>query len=173
MTSTLKTDKIEGVTASGTVQMPAGTTVQEVSLPNTGRGSHVVTTSSSYSAVKTAWDLTITPKFSSSKILLLGNLSCIMGGSNKYGYVTIYRSIAGGTATDIGESPNGYGIMVVESDGGWTNMKLQHLDSPNTTNPVTYKLYAKSDGYNDFYIGWSSASNSSTNLVYLTACRRD
>ena len=167
MTSTLKTDKIEGVTASGTVQMPAGTTVQVASLSNTGRGAHVVTTSSSYSAINTSWDLTITPKFSSSKILLLGNLSCIMGGSNKYGYVTIYRSV-GGSNTDIGDT-QGYGVMVVESDGGWTNMKLQHLDSPSTTSAITYKIYAKSDGYNDFYIGWSSSSSASTNLVYLTA----
>ena len=109
----------------------------------------------------------ITPKFSSSKILLLGNLSCTMGGSNKYGYVTIYR-VVGGVNTDIGDT-QGYGLMVVESDGGWTNMKLHHLDSPNTTSAITYRIYAKSDGYNDFYIGWSSSTSASTNLIYLTA----
>ena len=59
--------------------------------------------------------------------------------------------------------------MAVESAGGWTNMKTQHLDSPNTTSAITYKMYAKSDGFNNFYIGWSSSSSASTNLVYLTA----
>jgi hypothetical protein len=175
MTSRLLVDKIEGkstttsldLSAVTNLQMPAGHVVQIESLPNTGRGANTNTTSSSYSAINTSWDLTITPKFSSSKILLLGNLSCVMGGSNKYGYVTLYRSVSGSN-TDIGDT-QGYGLMVVESDGGWTNMKLQHLDSPSTTSAITYKIYAKSDGYNDFYIGWSSSSSASTNLVYLTA----
>ncbi len=69
--STLKVDTIQGKTTSGTVAMPAGTTVQVASLSNTGRGAHVATTSSSYSAINTSWDLTITPKFSNSKILII------------------------------------------------------------------------------------------------------
>ena len=164
---TISVDTLQGKTTASTIDMPSGTTVQVASLSNTGRGAQEATTTSSYSHVDTGWDLTITPKFSSSKILLLGNLACQMGGSNKYGYVTIYRSV-GGSNTDIGDT-QGYGVMVVESDGGWTNMKLHHLDSPNTTSAITYRIYAKSDGYNDFYIGWSSSTSASTNLIYLTA----
>tara|TARA_R100001463_G_scaffold70904_2_gene124653 strand:+ start:959 stop:1486 length:528 start_codon:yes stop_codon:yes gene_type:complete len=170
MTSILKTDKIEGVTASGTVQMPAGTTVQAQSLPNSGRGAFTYTTSSSFAAMGTNWDLTITPKFASSKILLLGNFSCKMeGGANKYGYITLYRVISGGATTDLGDI-NSSGLMAVDGQMKWTNAKIQYLDSPNTTSSITYKpYYRSSDGSNEFYVGWSSSSSANHNLTFLTA----
>ena len=158
--------KISG--AAGSLSIP-GTTVQAQSLANSGRGAFVYTTSSSFSHVGTNWDLTITPKFASSKILLLGNFVCIMnGGTNKYGYLTLYRSI-GGSATDLGDLNNS-GLMAVEGEGRWTNMAIQYLDSPNTTSAITYKpYYRSSDGSNEFYIGWSSNSSMAHNLTFLTA----
>ena len=114
--STLSVDTIQGKTTAGTVAMPSGTTVQAQSLANSGRGAFVYTTSSSFAHVGTNWDLTITPKFTSSKILLLGNFVCIMnGGTNKYGYLTLYRSV-GGSATDLGDLSNS-GLMAVEGEG--------------------------------------------------------
>ena len=64
MASILKTDKIEGVTASGTVQMPAGHVIQLVQ----GDTGDQTTTSTSYA--DTGLTATITPKFSNSKILV-------------------------------------------------------------------------------------------------------
>ena len=169
MGSTLTVDNIVGATTAANVKFPSGTTVQAQSLPNSGRGAFVYTTSSSFSHVGTNWDLTITPKFASSKILLLGNFACIMnGGTNKYGYLTLYRSV-GGSATNLGDLSNSV-LMAVEGEGRWTNMKIQYLDSPNTTSAITYKpYYRSSDGSNEFYIGWSSNSSMAHNLTFLTA----
>jgi len=99
MASILKTDKIEGVTASGTVQMPAGTTVQLVNMNGNAQSSSN-TTSSSFVEIDTDFRTSITPKFSNSKIMIF----CIIGlrlynnGSNDaQGYYQLY-DVTGGSA---------------------------------------------------------------------------
>ena len=67
MTSILKTDKIEGVTASGTVQMPAGHVVQ-VARTYTASASYIQT--SSTSLVASGFQCSLTPKYSDSLILV-------------------------------------------------------------------------------------------------------
>ena len=155
--------------AEGALSIP-GTTVQVQSLANSGRGAFVYTTSSSFSAIGTNWDVTITPKFASSKILLLGNFSCKMeGGANKYGYITLYRVVSGGATTDLGDLNNS-GVMAVDGQMKWTNAKVQYLDAPNTTSAITYKpYYRSSDGSNEFYVGWTSNAGAAHNLTFLTA----
>ena len=69
MASILKADKIEGVTASGTVQMPAGHVIQLVT--NTY---NTQTTISSSTYTDSGLTCQITPKFSSSKIFILVSL---------------------------------------------------------------------------------------------------
>lgn len=66
MASILKTDKIEGVTASGTVQMPAGHVVQTVS--NTSYGSSAYSLSAN--TEQNVLSCSITPKFSSSHMFI-------------------------------------------------------------------------------------------------------
>jgi len=66
MTSTLKTDKIEGVTASGTVQMPAGMVVQTTFQKFTTNTS----LSSNSDADIGGSSLTFTPKFASSLLIM-------------------------------------------------------------------------------------------------------
>ena len=78
MTSTLKTDKIEGVTASGTVQMPAGMVIQTV---QTISRTLVSTSSSTYAEASTAFRCSITPKFSTSKLLITATIG-ISGFNN-------------------------------------------------------------------------------------------
>jgi len=67
MTSTLKTDKIEGVTSSGTVQMPAGHVVQ-VARTYSANSGYIQTTSTSL--VASGVQCSLTPKFSNSLILV-------------------------------------------------------------------------------------------------------
>ena len=67
MTSILKTDKIEGVTASGTVQMPAGHVVQ-VARTYVALSGHISTASTSL--VASGIQCSLTPKFSNSLILV-------------------------------------------------------------------------------------------------------
>ena len=67
MASILKADKIEGVTASGTVQMPAGHVVQ-VARTYVANSSHINTASTSL--VASGIQCSLTPKFSNSLILV-------------------------------------------------------------------------------------------------------
>ena len=71
MASILKTDKIEGVTASGSVQMPAGMIIQTV---QTVSRTSVSSSSSSYVEASTNFRCSITPKFSNSKLLITATL---------------------------------------------------------------------------------------------------
>ena len=66
MASILKTDKIEGVTASGTVQMPEGSVIQMQNATLAGGAN--TTTSTSF--VDTGLTVNITPKFATSKIFV-------------------------------------------------------------------------------------------------------
>lgn len=67
MASILKTDKIEGVTSSGTVQMPAGHVIQ-VARTYVAFSSHISTASTSL--VASGIQCSLTPKFSNSLILV-------------------------------------------------------------------------------------------------------
>ena len=96
------------------------------------------------------YSITITPKFNTSKILL-SFTSMYDSYSGQRNYVTIYRSIGGGTASNI---VGGRGLVEI-----WNNdhriqatTTAQYLDSPNTTSAITYTVYAQvSTG--DFYLG--------------------
>ena len=96
------------------------------------------------------YSITITPKFNTSKILL-SFTSMYDSYSGQRTYVTIYRSIGGGTASNI---VGGRGLVEI-----WNNdhriqatTTAQYLDSPNTTSAITYTVYAQvSTG--DFYLG--------------------
>ena len=92
MTSTLKTDKIEGVTASGTVQMPAGHVIQ-VQRTYTADSSSSHTQTGSTSLVASGIQCSITPKFSNSLILVDFSSSMATTGSNDYLIGRMYLKI--------------------------------------------------------------------------------
>ena len=65
--------------------------------------------------------------------------------STRAAYATIYRTVSGGSATDIiGDAE---GIAASYSGGAriYTPITLSALDSPNTTSEVTYQVYVKSN----------------------------
>ena len=145
MTSTLKTDKIEGVTASGTVQMPAGMVIQTVSLASTTI-TRIQTASSSY--VATGLSNSITPKFATSKLnvraFITGNTNQTNG--NVEGFrMTFFR---GAGFSDVRSTSSGFGIGSLYNTYSRTHapMLLEIMDAPNTTSAVTYKVYVKTMG---------------------------
>ena len=91
MTSTLKADKIEGVTASGTVQMPAGHVIQ-VQRTYTADASSSGQTSST-TLVASGIQCSITPKFSNSLILVDFSSSMATSASNDYIIGRMYLKI--------------------------------------------------------------------------------
>ena len=100
----------------------------------------------------TTHDVTITPTQASSKILV--NIS---GASNNNGdgyicYMTIYRSINGGTFADIAPSGSGNynrGFTLNKSDvRSEQDFNIMYLDSPSYSvgNAIVYRLYIRNNG---------------------------
>ena len=136
MASELRVDKIvptSGVPANGgggIVQLTYGSTSSEVSITTTGSWQTVYTSLNS-----------ITPRFNTSKILIdmrTGWYQNTQSNGADYFDIRFLRTV-GGTTTSIGHS---YGY------NGWfdsnanlapmSNNHFQYLDSPGTTNTVSY-----------------------------------
>jgi len=165
--STLSVDTIQGKTTAGTVDFPSGTIVQQVNATDNGTANRSIqsTTSTSFAHMSN-FDLTITPKFSSSKVLYMGNFN-LFGSNTTYTYLAIYRHISGGSATYLPTNTNGHcGI----SQQVYMQVPVFFIDSPNTTSAVTYKVYIRShDSGDTSYIGWqvSNANDNMTNMIAM------
>ena len=151
MASELRVDKIVPVDG-----VPSGGGGGIVQVKQAQHSEYVVYTQNSFTAGALAngstgnYSITITPKFSTSKILVSFN-SMYDSYSGQRNYVTIFRSVGGGTASNI---VGGRGLVEI-----WNNdhriqatTTAQYLDSPNTTSAITYTVNAQvSTG--DFYLG--------------------
>jgi hypothetical protein len=137
--STLKVDSVVEKTSGNGVHIP-GHVLQVVQSTWGQAGSNI--TSSSFTA--TGHTVAITPKFSTSKVLLyvLGGGQYLPQG-NTMGSVTIYRG-----STNIGSGTRGLQSFYTVGTTGFTITPhgMMVLDSPSTTSTTTYQTYAKTDG---------------------------
>ena len=170
MASILKTDKIEGVTASGTVDLPSGSIVQQVNSAD-----NAVTTDRAYQSTNstsfvhmTNFDIKITPKFASSKILYIGAFNLYGNSSAGYAYLALFQHISGGSATQVSTSTaTGSGVV---SHSQYNQVPIVHMMTPNTTNEITYKIYAKANSSSgSVYVGWNSGAGSLDNATNFVA----
>ena len=89
--------------------------------------------------------ITITPTRSDSKILVSLNSFYDNNAAGQRVYVTLYRSIGGGTASNVlTGSGAGRGLMEFWNPDQriQSSIMAQYLDSPATTSAVTYTAYA-------------------------------
>ena len=136
MTSRLLVDKIEGKASSGTVQMPAGHIIQTVSTQHSGTAQS--STSASFVAL-TNLSVSITPKFSTSKILIMTDPSIYMSGGQQDNNSTIAIYRDGSEVMSHSNRQYDYGGSGVLLERPFT---MFYVDSPSTTNSITYQLYA-------------------------------
>ena len=128
--STLYVDKITEKTVGNGVQI-AGHVVQVVNVTyNTG-----VNLTATGSAIETGLAATITPKFSTSKILILANQNIQVNGSSYAQIVLRKGTIASNTILAIMSSPEGYTGSV---DHSVNTIPMCYEDSPATTSAVRY-----------------------------------
>ena len=138
MGSTLTVDNIVGATTAANVKMPAGSVLQTVFAQSTAA---VSTSVSDLASPVDCLSATITPKDSSSKILVLA--SHIVGGSANDIGVNVFLK-RGGTllpTSEIGGDTAGlmvYGIARPNDHSA--HHSFQHLNSPSTTNATTYTV---------------------------------
>ena len=133
---TVIVDGTNGITFPNTsLQASAGVILQVVSTINNASYS---TASSSYQPAN-AIAVTITPKFSTSKIYIVvtgGNLD--NGTAGNECTTTVYRG-----ATDLGISTNGLADYYATSSRVIFPIVMSVLDSPATTSATTYTMYYK------------------------------
>ena len=111
--------------------LPSGSVLQVVNVTyNTG-----VSLASTGAAVETGLTATITPKFSTSKILILANQNIQVTGSS-YGQIVLRKgTIASNTILAIMSSPEGY---TASADTEVNTIPMCYEDSPATTSATRY-----------------------------------
>ena len=137
------------------VALPAGSVLQIIQSSNT---SAVSTTSISF--VTTGFSATITPKFSTSKILALvscGNVYQSLSGAA--GNLNLYR---GSTALAAGI----FGFSLIYNSVGVSEIgqSFNYLDSPATTSATTYTIYYSTSVGGTFYI---NTNNGVANIILM------
>ena len=91
--------------------------------------------------------VTITPKFNTSKMLVMYNGCANMEATNRMGHIRIVRVVGGTTTNDIyvGDQGQSNQARASSSFASVYNYMLQQfsgtfMDAPATTSPVTYKM---------------------------------
>ena len=136
MTSELRVDKI--IPTTGAPTGGGGGIIQVKHLTKTDSFS---TTSTSLVDI-TGFSLSITPKFNTSKIMVLASGYISSQGNNHGVHLFFYRTRSGQSDVEVGKSYNQK--ATVQSQTGGTFV-IQNLDSPATTSTLTYKGRLKTD----------------------------
>jgi hypothetical protein len=128
-------DGTNGLTFNNaTTQASAGTVLQVLS---SNLGTSTSTTSSSF--VDLGLSVSITPKFSTSKILVIACLSAVYkNGANSSVGINIVR----GSTEIVKLADNGLSYTA-GSGASQTSATMNYLDSPATTSATTYKVQFK------------------------------
>ena len=162
--STLSVDTIQGKTTAGTVAMPAGHVIQTQQTALTS--ALVVSAPTSFTDIS-GLNVAITPKFSSSKILIHVNL---VGEVQNDTFHAIFRLLRGSTAIGIGDAvdsrPQASFMIDSYASGGslaGITASFHFLDSPSTTSATTYKIQVLAhSGSGNVAIGRNHSDNSSS-----------
>ena len=128
--STLKVDSLVEKTSGNGVHI-AGHVIQVVNMDTAA-----VTISSSSSLTGTDLLLNITPKFSTSKILV--NINAHMSGNGtSSGFMRVLRDASTLISADE--------IFFSRTGDNYNMNGIQKLDSPNTTSTIQYRLWIRSN----------------------------
>ena len=156
MSSELRVDKI--IPTAGVPTGGGGGIVQVKQITHSG---YIKYNTNSFAAGTKAdsstgdYSITITPTRADSKILVSFE-SMYDSYQNQRTFVTLYRTVAGGTATHVLGDNVGAARGMCEIWQNSTRIQAhcsgQFLDEPSTTNAVTYTVYANTST-GDFYLG--------------------
>ena len=103
------------------------------------------TTSGSFTTASNTCSVNITPSATSSKIFVICNTNLQVNDGNDTFFATLFRSISGGSSTNLGNSTTGLisGNSVPGVSANHYPSSMHVLDSPNTTSQCTYQLYVR------------------------------
>ena len=137
--------------------LPTGSVLQVV---NAQFDSPTQVSTSSTTPQSTVLTLTITPKFATSKILVMANFQIFNNAATNYGFTAIYRN----GSTSLGFNSLTYSGGTVN----WVPATNISYDSPATTSATTYTLYYKA-GAGVFNVFWGSGASSTITAMEIAA----
>ena len=154
-------DGTNGLTfPNSTTQASSGVVLQVVNATTNSTSS---TTSTSFVASNLA--VTITPKFSTSKILVLCGVSITNTTNSGVSNATIYR----GSSTNLAGGTSALSTyQMVGSTYVWIPSSICVIDSPATTSATTYTAYFSSGGSSTAFIN-NSGSVSTITVMEIAA----
>ena len=138
--------------------MSAGSVIQVVEDTHSAQ---VVTTSGVF--VDTSLAVSITPRATSSKVLLLLNANMYHGTGGAQAYVTLFRGNAS-SGTNLGNGTKGFGAAHNAAYADKNTVSISYLDSPSTTSEITYQVQAKASSGT---INISVNSTNQNNIIAL------
>jgi len=152
-------DGTAGITfPNSTVQASAGQVLQVVQSTIQAGAS---TTSASF--VTTGLTASITPKFSTSKVLVCVNILAYINASGGQSTVTVFRGTVAGT--DLGASNNnGFGSAFSTSSETMSVISGMVLDTPATTSATTYTVGFRRK---DFGTAWVMVDNQKASITLM------
>ena len=161
MSSELRVDKIvptDGVPTGG-----GGGIVQLKSVTWTEFETQALTGSSNFFDIPGV-TVSITPKFSTSKIFVMATVAVSCNSANKNNFIQLRRD-----STDIAKGTQGVSVNAsfyhkTRDNFSPANINIQHLDSPATTSTVTYKLRWSGENSTSYYLN-RNASNTNEGMV--------
>jgi len=159
-----------------TVTLPSGTGGKILQVVSTTKSDTFSTSSFAFTDV-TGLSVSITPSTTSSKILVLVNLT----GDGTMGQTrAVYRLVRNSTAIAIGDTagsrPRAFAGIYRANDNNTSGVvSVSYLDSPASTSEQTYKVQA-SEGNDTSYsvyvnraAGWSDANGHPATISTITA----
>tara|TARA_B110000285_G_C14649706_1_gene391308 strand:- start:40 stop:567 length:528 start_codon:yes stop_codon:yes gene_type:complete len=149
MASTLTVDNIVGATTAGNVKLPAGSILQ---CKSGTINSRFQTSSTSFVDV-TGFNVNITPKYSTSKILVQLSAVSSLSAVSRVSRFRVIRTISGGSAVHVGagdaDGTDGFSGTRTVYDSGSDELHQVHWqgeDSPSTTTAISYKIMCCTNG---------------------------
>lgn len=94
--------------------------------------------STSQSWVTTGLNATITPKSSSSKILIISQVNCSVSSGTNNLFLTVFRGTVSGT--NLGSTAQGFGLLYSAGGRVDATFPISYLDSPSTISAQTYTI---------------------------------
>ena len=143
---TLSVDTIQGLSTAGTLAMPSGSVIQKVMVTDVETGSSI--NSTSWSEILSSMRISITPKFSDSKLVITYHL--LVGGNNStlMRHYKIYNVTSSADVdlsyTNGNRTPMHGSFRNQDNDANDADMMtIQAVDTASTTVARTYGLYMK------------------------------
>ena len=137
---TLNNNSISNITS-----LPTGVGGKVLQVQKTVSTTATYTTSSSF--VSAGISVSITPSSTSNEIILIanGNMFDNQTANNQIG-VTFYRTISGGSATNISSGFHGFQKNWNTGDRTQFPAVVTYIDAPNTTSATSYEIYFRTTG---------------------------